>query len=262
MKKKNNCREYLEEVSEGRFHARDKEGQQQFLEELRQNAPECADEVEKSIKMIDTLKNNDIPDPGKEYWERFAGRVEERLEEKTDKRYRMLFTQLLRVAAVLALGVFIGYLLFYNPKQNDFDMAAEAEQRLVAKQTAGVLEDSKVLILGMINLDEDDVSADGIDFAYPQEHSQMLLKQTADLRNQLQGSPNRRVLHLLDELELILRQIANMDSQIDMEAVDVIRGGVQSQDLILKIDLEQLLLQGRDEASKKNTNDAQERKRS
>jgi len=261
MKQKNNCREYLEEVSEGRFHARDKKEQERFLNELRQNAPDCAEEVEKSIKMIDTLKNRKTPDPGDEYWDNFAGRVEQRLEQEPGKRYRLLFPQLLRVAAVLALGVFIGYLLFNNPKQNDFDMVAEAEQKLVAKQTAGVLEDSKVLILGMINLDEDDVSTDGIDFAYPQQHSQMLLKQTADLRNQLQGSPNRRVLHLLDELELILRQIANMDSQIDMEAVDVIRGGVKSQDLILKIDLETLLLQGRDEASKKKTND-QERKQS
>jgi hypothetical protein len=69
-----------------------------------------------------------------------------------------------------------------------------------------------------------------------------MIQQTATLKENLRGKENQRVIELLSELEMIFLQLANYEQDLDLEAVDLIRGGVENQAILLKIDVEKLIL--------------------
>jgi hypothetical protein len=72
------------------------------------------------------------------------------------------------------------------------------------------------------------------------------VQRAAVLKDELAGTENKRVLELISKLEMILMQIANYEQKMDLEAVDLIKSGVDNQAILLKINLEKLMLSASD----------------
>ena len=247
----NNCQKYLETLIDGSYQQMTDADKKKFEKNLD---PACRKAFDKMKLTLHISAQQQVPDPGKEYWDRYWNNLQEKLEGPgTDDKRRVLWSALIRIAAILFAGIFIGYLIFSSPditdeiadeKKADFQLAALNEK------TATVLEDSKILLLGIVNLDAPGSNAESIDFSFQKKISHDLLVQTADLKSQLRKTKNRRVVSLLNELEMILMQIANLEDDFDIQAIEMVKEGAENQSLLFKINMERLLMEAKEEHNK------------
>ncbi len=248
------CQKFLEALSDGSYEKMDFAEKDNFEQQLKQN-PDCWKEFEKMKKSLSIVKENEVPDPGEKYWISFYDRMENRLD--TETKHSNIWPFLYRAAAFIIGGIFIGYLLFDKPADvaiNIPDFKPDIKEAALTRKTANMLEDSKVLLLGIANLSALNNNGETIDFSFQKEVSNTLLLQTADLKSKLAKSKNRRVIRLLDDLELILLQIANLENDFDLPAIEMIRDGANKQSLLFKIDMERMLIEARKEQPANKSN--------
>jgi hypothetical protein len=101
------------------------------------------------------------------------------------------------------------------------------------------IERSQVLLLALVNASPDSSdTAQGFD--QQRERASMLVREASSLREDLPGSDNRRLRELVTSLQLILREIANLENQSDLDAVKIIRNRVDREGVLLQIDVEQM----------------------
>ncbi|HET6347519.1 MAG TPA: zf-HC2 domain-containing protein [Candidatus Krumholzibacteria bacterium] len=99
------------------------------------------------------------------------------------------------------------------------------------------IERSQVLLLALVNATDDTTA---IDYDLQRQRAGALVREAAVLHDDLPGSDNRRLRDLVTELQLILREIANMENQKDLAAVQIIRNRVSREGVLMKIDVEQM----------------------
>ena len=220
-----------------------------------------------------TMSRRERPDPGQSYWDGYWARLEARLEPGKDRGepgrrggwldrvvpgwsnagFRWVY-QAAGVLVLIAVGALIGRVVLPG-RGPEPEIVAE---RVVTPPSGGAvpdatsspavaeacarryIEDSQVLLLALIN---DDPGVDGAfpaDWSGQKKRSRELVAQAASLKNELDDPKQRRLRDLVNDLELILMQIANLESEGDMEAVELIRSSVDNQGLMFKINLEQL----------------------
>ena len=102
------------------------------------------------------------------------------------------------------------------------------------------IERSQVLLLELINSNPDTTRAGEGDYRMQQARAGALVREAAVLRDDLPGSDNRRMRSLVTELQLVLREIANLESKNDYQAVEIIRNRVSREGVLMKIDVEQM----------------------
>jgi len=91
-----------------------------------------------------------------------------------------------------------------------------------------------------VNFDRETDAEYLADMAPEKRRSRELLARAASFKDELNSPKQRRLRELVTELELILLQIANLESGQDLDAVDLIRSSVSDRDVMLKIDLEKI----------------------
>lgn len=101
------------------------------------------------------------------------------------------------------------------------------------------IERSQVLLLALVNASPDS-SAQGRVFTRQRERASALVHEASALRDDLPGGDNRRMRELVTDLQMILREIANLESRNDFDAVEIIRNRVDREGVLLKIDVEQM----------------------
>lgn len=171
-------------------------------------------------------------------------RVREWLREKWAAQ--PLAIPLARTAGVLALligGVIIGH--YWWPQNNHAEqpIAQTAPQLIPVAQTRAEqwLERSKILLIGVVN---EELSAEAKpDFSHQRLVSRHLLTEARTLNRELDPVVDRQMLQLMNQLELILLQIANLEGEHDLSAVELVRDGIARDGLLLKINIAELTQQ-------------------
>jgi hypothetical protein len=102
------------------------------------------------------------------------------------------------------------------------------------------IERSQVLLLELINSIPDTTRAANTDYRTQQSRARALVTEASTLRDDLPGGDNRRLRELVTELQLVLREIANLEATNDLQAVEIIRNRVSREGVLLKIDVEQM----------------------
>lgn len=102
------------------------------------------------------------------------------------------------------------------------------------------IERSQVLLLALVNSSPDSSESGPPNFAVQRERAGVLVQEAAVLGEDLPGSDNRRLRELVASLQMILREIANLESQNDFDAVQIIRNRVDREGVLLQIDVEQM----------------------
>ncbi|MBI5214398.1 MAG: zf-HC2 domain-containing protein [Ignavibacteriae bacterium] len=110
------------------------------------------------------------------------------------------------------------------------------------------LDRSKVMLLGLIN-SEDDAS---LSFSRQQKISRSLLHEAADLKPRLIEPDQQRIKQLIDELEVILLQLANIEEQSDLPAIELVKKGVDEKAILLKINMEEMRAMKSKQSQKKS----------
>jgi len=255
-----NCQKYLEKLIDGSYQAMLPQERTNFEQELSSD-PKCKQEFDQMEKTLVLMETSSVPDPGKKYWDSYWENISPKID-KSLKPAVIKWPGLLRAAAFIASGLFLGYLLFSQPQD---EMAStnlseeDVRQVALSNETMDLLEDSKILLLGIVNLDTQTGESENIDFSFQKEFSGNLLRKAADLKELLKDSPNRRVINLLSELELIMMQITNLENKFDLPAIEVIQGGADEQSLLFKIDLERMLIDAQLENPAKNKQEKEDK---
>lgn len=130
-----------------------------------------------------------------------------------------------------------------SPAQPREDRPAETHVALASADVRAreYIERSQVLLLALVNSgDADSTDAGTADFEVQRKRADMLVSEAAVLRDDLPGGDNRRLRELVTDLQMILREIANLESQNNLDAVEIIRNRVDREGVLLKIDVEQM----------------------
>jgi Putative zinc-finger len=163
---------------------------------------------------------------------------------RTARQEHPLFVPLARTAGILALlvvGVMVGH--YWWPRQEMTEITLSPPVRIQPVQTRAEqwLERSKILLIGVVNEDFSDPAQS--DFSQQRQISRGLVTEARTLRREINPAANRQFLQLMSQLELILLQIANLEAEHDLSAVELVRDGIARDGLLLKINIAEMAQQ-------------------
>lgn len=214
----------------------------------------CADEV-KYLRTILQMKEGALVQPSErlspEYWNHFALNVEPRIREAQHRKnyssvsvtewVRTLFVFQKKYIAALGGGLALGVLieLYVLPwRQNVKEQLADGSvvqstqavvpADLVADRMHQYFRKSKVLLVGISNMKDDD----DVDLSVERKASRELLHEARYLKTQDLDSRSKK---LINDLDKILIELADMEESNDLPNVEILRGGIHQKNLLFKI---------------------------
>lgn len=225
--------------------------------------PECAAEYSVLGATLEVMDRRERPDPGGIFWDGYWERLERKMErealqvaapapESLWRQTRRLLATVPRWAyqatgalALVVIGVLIGRAVFAPSGPGATTGPAGVVAAVPPADPALVrandyVQRSKVLLLGLVNFDPAAKDTYGLNLPRQKQISRELLSEAAYLKPALRDSRNERLRELVADLEVILLQIANLESENDLEAVDLVRTGVDKGDLLLQINLSEM----------------------
>ena len=250
------CKDHMIEALYGELSPADKERFDQHLSAC----PECASEYSLLGATLRLMDKRERPDPGPEFWDGYWDRLSRRRTwEETGEDARPSFAarlvrdfsrlprwsyQAAGAAALLLVGILIGSRLIAPPGGGRrVETAAVSAPAGAVVQAENFLERSKVLLLGLVNYDPATEDAYALDLGRKKTMSRDLAAEAPAIRGALNKRGQKRLRDLVSDLEVIMMQIANLGSGQDVEGVELIKQGVDSRGIFLKIDLDRM---GRD----------------
>ena len=216
-----------------------------------------------------TMDTRSIEEPPRVYfrtfWKRLAPRIAEHRPEPSDRRHDPEADRLKRwsaqilprpawigrlagAAAFLVIGILIGRLFLApggngrtdgrrfagsGPSKTEFASLEDRTQRYIQK--------SKVLLLGIINFDPETEDVNTLNLDRQQQISENLVREAGTLKAELTKPAQQRLRRLVTDLELILVQIANLETEHDLSAIELVRSGVDRNGLLMKINLAEMM---------------------
>ena len=145
------------------------------------------------------------------------------------------------VAVVLLAGVFIGrYFMPFVGEQNisQHGTIPETAIQLVQIRADDYVEKSRILFLGLVNADSSE--AEKMDWRSEKTMARKLINEASFIKENLSPGQDEQIKLLVEELELILLQIANLEQQHDLESIELIKSGIDRKGLLLKINVHDL----------------------
>ena len=247
------CRDRMLEALYGELGPADKADFERHLGAC----PECGAEYAALGETLRVMDKRERPDPGPEFWEGYWDRLSRRmLWEATEEggrpslasRVGLVFARLPRwsyqaagAAALLIIGILIGSRLIGPPPPGTkAQIAAVPSQTGAVVQAGDFIERSKVLLLGLVNFDPATEDAYAFDLGGKKAVSRELAAQAPAIRRGLNEPGQRRLRDLVTDLEVIMMQIANLESSQDVDGVELIKQGVDRGGIFLKIDLDRM----------------------
>jgi hypothetical protein len=237
--------------------------QEQAFERHAVECPACREELASLQQTLVEASKRTAVEPRPEALAGFAERLELRMRSEVSfpkqaairpvRPNRLSLLQSLprwslQVAAglvLLTLGVFWGRSL--GPVASGtvaISGTVDAELVAVESRAHSYLDRSKTLLLGLVNFDS--ASEDPASLGGPQRQqiAQELLSEASYLKSRLTQSEQQRLRSLVSDLEVILLQLANMERQLDIPEIEIVRAGVDKGALLFKIDVEKMRRSG------------------
>lgn len=246
------CKHIQNQFIEAAYHELSPEEQGGFDEHLV-SCSSCAQKYQEFRASLNKMDQLDIPEKSDSYWETYWDGLVEKLPKQgaspkpSRKKMRFILRQpafgwALGVACAFVIGILIGRV----PWQQEPDSLAnlsEEQIRMASMQTevSRYLDRSKVILLGITNLDSEPV-----DFAQQQAKSAELVSEAPVLRSKLTEMQKPVLAELVSQLEVILIQIANLETQHDVDGIQLIQSGSKQTALMLKINIGEMLLSDQD----------------
>jgi hypothetical protein len=259
MKECNRCRDLFVEAL---YDELDAEAKAFFANHLA-SCPTCAVEHKAMVETLQTMDTRVRPDPGRSfwdgYWDRLAGRMER--ERAAVRAFRPWWKRLGRISSLsprwafqaaasvvlIVVGVLIGRSVF-SPRPAPLDITRPTAQAPAVQPAAddpvlraqNYIDQSKLVLLALVNHNPATEDSYALNLPYQKQISQRLVTEAGRLRSDLKDPGQRRLRELVSDLETILIQIANLESENDFEAVEFVKQGVENRGLLLKINLSEM----------------------
>jgi hypothetical protein len=192
------------------------------------------------------------PDPGQEFWDGYWDRLQARMAAETSPvkipfradirpvRRRLSFLRLLAIpsaaAALLVAGILIGR-FGTRPSPSPQGGVPVLQASDLDLRTNQYLDRSKRILLALVNYGPETGDSFGLDLPGQKKASRSLIQAAAALKSDLSRAKERRLENLIGSLQTILMQIANLESENDLDAVRIVRAGLEGRDIMFQINL-------------------------
>ncbi len=197
------------------------------------------------------------------YWQQFTEKVERRIERESEPEesfvHRVLDVFLVHrkpfgvgfATALVLVFIAIGAwnLWLKNPAIPPVNGQTEemagvgltgVQNAALETQAQDYLEQSKVLLISLVNTDTKSLSGGSSALQKEKELSRKLVNESAMLTSKLNDPSQRQMKELIADLQLILVQIANLSNNQEAPGVEIIKGGIEHNGILFKINLEQI----------------------
>ena len=104
------------------------------------------------------------------------------------------------------------------------------------------IERTKLILLALVNFDPSIEDPYALDLPYQKQVSRELVEEASFLKKELAESDQGRLENLVTSLEIILLQIANLESENDLEAIEIVKEGINNRGILMEINLTDLRL--------------------
>jgi hypothetical protein len=227
-----------------------------FFKEHLKVCEKCKSEFNEMKSTLQFMSKRVRPEPEKKFWDSYEERLAQRIEkeESVQAEHESLWKKLLQpltfaprwsyqAAAALVLivvGVFIGRMIFLPSTPEIQQASQQLKGEELVLRTQNYIDRSKLILLAMVNFDPATEDPYALNLPYQQQVSRELVQEASLLKKELSESKQRRLENLIANLEMILLQIANLESENDLEAIELIKGGADSQGILMEINLTDL----------------------
>jgi hypothetical protein len=211
---------------------------------------ECRDECEELKVVLRAIPVRPTPPSDRQpadYWHTFALRVDARIagQQRVSAPRHLAFDEpagYLRlhwkpILAYAGAGALVAGLLgiwFFGehgrPSLVPVNQEVEVVQAAHKEEVNDYFERSRILLIGIANIPVED--GDKVDLTVERNAARDLVRTARYLERKPIDSRSRE---LIRELERVLVELANLEEQADIPEVDVIRTGMQQQNLLFKI---------------------------
>ncbi|MHB8054843.1 MAG: zf-HC2 domain-containing protein [Candidatus Aminicenantales bacterium] len=234
------------------------------LERHLETCGACASEFAGLQETIRLMKMRTRPDPGRDFWEGYGGRLAAKLDaapvdalRAATRRHRISLPGIFgriplwsyAAAAgliILFVGIRVGQRLGPGGETAGPSGAARLESISANPVLAGQIKDyfsrSKIILLALANFDSAAEDPYALNLSYQQQVSRELLVRGRELESRLIGAEGRRYRNLIGDLKTVLAQIANLDAGDNVQAVEIVRNGVHLRGILFKISISEMSL--------------------
>jgi len=229
-----------------------------FLESHISVCEACESEYDEMASTLKVMEKRARPEPEKAYWNGYWNKLARRMEEEKTltpksesgrRTFISVFTfapkwafQTAAALLLVVLGIYLGKMIF-SPSAPGVQQArqlpavtSQVESSAEYIQRAqNYIERSKLILLALINFDPETEDSYALDLPYQQQVSRELVREASFLKQGIADSDQKRLQDLIADLEVILLQIANLESEHDFEAIELVKEGVDSRGILLQI---------------------------
>lgn len=260
--KSNPCKKYESALTAKIFGDLSVAAERELNAHLR-GCDQCRSFLTEMTDVLGKLGAPQRPVMAEHFWESYWHRLTQRLEKEAPAasasrlgRWRewlraqwlaqpvmIPFARTASVLALLVFGIMIGHYWWPQNSNTSGPITAVNPPVLAVAQTRAEqwLERSKILLIGVVN---EEVSIEAKpDFSHQRLVSRNLLTEARTLNRELDPVADRQFLQLMNQLELILLQIANLETEHDLSSVELVRDGIARDGLLLKINIAELVQQ-------------------
>lgn len=216
----------------------------------------CSAEYRRVSATLNLMDKREAPEPDPEFMENFWPALQSKLDKETQPAQRAAPVRMFRfpsaipvwaygVAAmfILVLGIYLGRTYpGRGGAQQETAIAAgisaetDSARRAIHREVDEYLDRSQALLVGMIN--QEDASPE---IVQRQQHvSRELVQQAVYLKSALKDPDEESLRKLINDLEVVLMQLANYSSDTGIPIVELVRQGVDQKSILLKINIEQI----------------------
>ena len=258
----NNCTKCRSMFIEALYDELNQE-QKKWFESHLSSCPNCANEYQKISATMGIMNQHTRTEPNSLFWNGYWDRLVDRMEVKEKSTAGILawwhrFWQSInfqpnwayRIAtavALIAVGIFIGKLYFGRPVSQQIENIKTAEihpkaieQVSLQQRTDRYIERSKILLLGLVNFDPESQDVYALDLPYQKQISRELVQEANVLKVDLHNPGQQQLRDLVEDLRIILLQIANLETEHDLAGIELVKSGVDRRGILLKINLEEM----------------------
>ena len=227
----------------------------------------CAREFERLGALMTLLREYQRPEPDDGYWRHWEEKLESRLdsiaaEDRPERRLGGWIGLVHRVwmpaaaAAVLIGAIALGWHITSDSGRQGHTAAVSPSPSpahiSVVIEARRYLDRSKLVLLGMRTFDPAEADEFRPSFARESEISRQLIRESASLKEQLASTNQVRLCGLVNDLDVVLLQIANLGRDYDERDLELIQLCIERKALLFKINLEDMVSSAEDRASDGN----------
>lgn len=266
-----NCKQCQEKIVEALYDELAQESRQEFDSHIA-SCEKCAFQFKRMQETLNTMHCRIRIEPDdallEAQWESLQRKIESEQSQfkqiPLEKKFILHPTRIpawaygLAAMFLIIVGIYIGRTLWTTKTASDQSNAHLTVLPKATKhdsstaQALAYLGRSKTLLLGVMNADDNDYS--DITLSKQQQISRQLVQQASYLINALDKPEQQQLKQLIHDLEIILMQLANIEVQPGVPAVEMVKRGVDQKSILFKINVEEIRSAVRETTSDKTEN--------